>query len=498
MKRNLLKLQLLFAFSLLLLATSVQSQWQQKGTDIFGLEYDTAGGAIAISADGNLMAVGASQADPNGSQSGNVRVFEWDGTQWLQRGQTLGGEAANNKFGYSVSLTPTGNRLAVGATGAAAGGYPSAGNVSVFDWNGSSWEIVGSTIDGVYNDINSGWSVSLDGNGNRVAISAPHAGLSGTQIGEVRIYTFDGSDWSQLGNVIEGENQYDYMGHSIKLSANGERVAIGTHMNDDFATDAGSVDIYEWNGSQWAQMGNRLTGTEETDWFGRSIDFSADGNRIVAGAWHHGEDRGQVRAFEWNGSEWEQLGQSINGENDYDNSGHSVSLSADGTTMAIGSVQNPGGGEYRGQTRVFKLVDTTWLQVDNGINGLFDNEYGGYNTAISANGETVLIGMPLSSANGTYAGAVRAYEGGVLGVDSSEAMEFVAFPNPASNLISIAMERSFSQIEIVQYDILGNKVNSATFQNSKEVDFPLRGQTGIYFLIVQADNSREIIRVVKE
>ncbi|HPE84142.1 MAG TPA: hypothetical protein PLV43_10530, partial [Aequorivita sp.] len=256
MKRNLLKLQLLFAFSLLLSATSVQSQWQQKGTDIFGLEYDTAGGAIAISADGNLMAVGASQADPNGSQSGNVRVFEWDGTQWLQRGQTLGGEAANNKFGYSVSLTPTGNRLAVGATGAAAGGYPSAGKVSVFDWNGSSWEIVGSTIDGVYNDINSGWSVSLDGNGNRVAISAPHAGLSGTQIGEVRIYTFDGSDWSQLGNVIEGENQYDYMGHSIKLSANGERVAIGTHMNDDFATDAGSVDIYEWNGSQWAQMGN--------------------------------------------------------------------------------------------------------------------------------------------------------------------------------------------------------------------------------------------------
>lgn len=497
MKINLLKPTLYLLWSIMLTAT-VNGQWQQKGADFFGSEYDSTGSSISVSADGNTLALGAYLADPNGSSSGNMRVFSWNGNQWAQRGQTLEGEAANYKFGYSASLTPDGNRLAVGATGAMAGGRASAGHVKVFEWNGTSWQQLGPTIGGVLNDINSGWSVSLDENGNTVAISAPLAGPSGTQIGEVRVYTFDGTDWNQMGSAIEGENQYDYMGHCIKLSADGTRVAIGTHMNDDFATDAGSVDIYEWSGTQWNQMGNRLTGTEETDWFGKSLDFSADGNRLAIGAWHHGADRGQVRAFEWDGTQWQQLGQAIDGENDNYNFGHSVALSADGTTLVAGAVQHPGGGDLRGQTRVYRLVGNTWYQVDSGINGLDDGDFGGYNTAISASGETVVIGMPLSSSHGTYTGAVRVYEGGVLGTQDLLAdKKILAFPNPTHDRLMLKLPKTSETIMVAQYSLLGQVVASKRYNDMAEISFEMQGTPGLYLVCVTTRFGVQSFQILK-
>ena len=55
-------------------------------------------------------------------------------------------------------------------------------------------------------------------------------------------------------------------------------------------------------------------------------------------------------------SSWQQLGEDIDGEVAYDNSGYSVSLSADGRTVAIGSISNNDNGEESGHVRVFNQV----------------------------------------------------------------------------------------------------------------------------------------------
>jgi hypothetical protein len=51
----------------------------------------------------------------NGANSGHVRVFDWNGAAWVQRGDDIDGEAAGDRSGTSVSLSAGGEVLAIGA-----------------------------------------------------------------------------------------------------------------------------------------------------------------------------------------------------------------------------------------------------------------------------------------------------------------------------------------------------------------------------------------------
>ncbi len=61
--------------------------------------------------------------------------------------------------------------------------------------------------------------------------------------------------------------------------------------------------------------------------------------------------------------EWKQFGQDINGESIIDKSGFSLSLSSDGTVVAIGARENDGATfditDDRGHVRVYKNIDGT-------------------------------------------------------------------------------------------------------------------------------------------
>ena len=91
---------------------------------------------------------------------------------------------------------------------------------------------------------NSGISVSLDSDGDRVAIGAYKNDGNGSDAGHVRIYSWDGSSWSQLGSDIDGEAAGDRFGISVSLDSDGDRVAIGAYLNDGNGSDAGHVRIY--------------------------------------------------------------------------------------------------------------------------------------------------------------------------------------------------------------------------------------------------------------
>ena len=69
----------------------------------------------------------------NGTDAGHVRIYEWDGTSWIQLGQDIDGEAAGDNR-WSVSMNATGDRLAVGAPyhGGDAGH-------EIYYWNGTLW-----------------------------------------------------------------------------------------------------------------------------------------------------------------------------------------------------------------------------------------------------------------------------------------------------------------------------------------------------------------------
>ena len=111
------------------------------------------------------------------------------------------------------------------------------------------WTQVGQNIDGEAANDKNGYSVSLSADGTTVAIGAPYNnGDNGNYSGNVRVYKFNASEtsWQQLGSDIDGEAAYDNSGYSVSLSADGTTVAIGAPYNDgDGLNNSGCVSVYQ-------------------------------------------------------------------------------------------------------------------------------------------------------------------------------------------------------------------------------------------------------------
>ena len=235
--------------------------------------------------------------------------------------------------------------------------------VFILDDDGSSWKQLGQDIDGESGGDNSGWSVSLSSDGRTVAIGAFLNDGNGDKSGHVRVYQMDeaSSSWQQLGQDIDGEAAGNNSGRSVSLSADGKTVAIGAYYNDGNGDNAGHVRVYQMDGasSSWRQIGQEIDGEAGYDQSGMSVSLSDDGKTQAIGA--NGNDSngaraGHVRVYHMDdtGSSWKKIGLDIDGELAYDQSGWSVSLSADGRTVAVGSIGNADNGVYSGQARVFK------------------------------------------------------------------------------------------------------------------------------------------------
>jgi len=402
----------LIIFSLLLthLSLNTQAQWVQRGDDIDGeAAGDQSGYAVSLSSDGNTMAIGARGNDGTASDAGHVRVYAWNGSSWTQRGDNIDGEAVNDNSGHSVSLSSDGNIIAIGAP-SNDGTASNAGHVRVYTWNGSSWTQRGDDIDGEAGSDQSGYSVSLSSDGNTLAIGAIFNDGTDSNAGHVRVYTWNGTAWTQRGDDIDGEATNDFSGHSVSLSSDGNTLAIGAYLNG--SSDAGHVRVYTWNGTAWTQRGDDIDGEVRDDQSGYSVSLSSDGNTIAIGARLNGgtaSNAGHVRVYTWNGSSWTQRGDDIDGEATLDESGYSVSLSSDGNTIAIGARLNGGTASNAGHVRVYTWNGSSWTQRGDDIDGEAADDQSGRAVALSSNGNTLAIGAPFNDGTATGAGHVRVY-----------------------------------------------------------------------------------------
>ena len=69
-------------------------------------------------------------------------------------------------------------------------------------------------------------------------------------------------------------------------------------------------------------------------------------------------------------SNWTQIGNDIDGEAQSNESGSSVSVSSDGTIVAIGAPKNADAGHYAGHVRSVSVASiSSWSQMGNDING---------------------------------------------------------------------------------------------------------------------------------
>jgi hypothetical protein len=224
-----------------------------------------------------------------------------------------------------------------------------------------------------------------------------------------------------MGQNIDGEGEYDRSGISVSLSSDGLIVAIGAFLNDGNGEDSGHVRVYQYNSdsNSWTKMGQDIDGEALSDNSGISVSLSSDGLTVAIGAPNNRGNKGHVRVYEYNTSLliWEQMGADIDGEAAFDYSGYSVSLSSDGSIVAIGAQLNDGNGDNSnsGHVRVYQYTagSDSWTQKGEDIDGEAAGDQSGNSVSLSSDGSIVAISAPKNEGvNGSYPnkGHVRVYK----------------------------------------------------------------------------------------
>jgi hypothetical protein len=259
-----------------------EGSWGKIGNDLMGQptkEKERFGESVAISSNGEIVAIGSPFAPSiSNISSGMVRVFKEINSRWVQRGQDLTSSKDHSYFGGAIAMSSIGHRIAIGSTYA---GFDT-GQVTVYEFNGTHWVQLGQVIEGMNSFESFGSSVAISASGDILALGAlGSTGLdSSLNAGKVQVFALENDEWVQLGNDILGEES-EFMGSSLALSEN-KLLVVGC----PFGGLGGRVKIFQWDDTSksWIQAKLSIDGSKEGESFGFSVSISKDGRMMASGA----------------------------------------------------------------------------------------------------------------------------------------------------------------------------------------------------------------------
>jgi hypothetical protein len=450
-------------------------------TMVVGAPYESGGG----------RGVNGNQGDNSLYAAGAVYVYTRSGGDWTPQAYLKASNPGmSDHFGSSVALSADGNTLAVAAyfeSSAATGvngnqaddSMPQAGAVYIFTRTGTTWaqqaylkaSNTGKAGEGDnFGDGDQfGYSVAISGDGNTVAAGAVTEdsnarGINGNQAddsvqssGALYVFARTGTTWAQQAYIKSSNSEAgDLFGFATALSFDGNTLVssgfderggartINGNQNDNSANGSGALYVFTRRGTAWTQhayiKGSR---TEATDQLGYSVSISDDGNTIASGAGDEdcltpginppGCDNdspprgaaniwvGAAYVFVRNGTTWsEQAFIKANNARPYNSFGVKLALSRDGNTLAVASYleDHAGTGVHAPLPEPFLIVDhldpwrekkgealesgavyfytrtgTTWTQQAyvKGSNTAAGHEFGSA-LALSGDGKTMAVG----------------------------------------------------------------------------------------------------------
>ncbi len=490
----------IFLVSLFLtLMSSYGQSWVQLGNAIPGSSaYDYSSRDVSITSNGLRIAIGAERNDGNGTNSGQVRVYEYfDTLGWYQIGYDIYGQGSSNYFGTSVSLSSDGSIVAIGAI-MNYGSSPNTGYVQIYENTQTfNWVQKGGDILGTLDMDKFGSSISLNADGTRVAIGATQE--FGVHIGFVRVYDFDAiNGWVQIGNDIVGDAKFDEFGYSIMINDDGSRVIVGAPFNSSNGDNSGQAKVYELNNNEWIQLGEDFLGENAEDELGYSISINSDGSVIAIGAPQNddnGLNAGQVKVYKYNNIDgWIQVGGDLNGVQ-HSRFGYAVSLDDVGNTLAVGAYLNSEIEPAAGKVKIYKYDETVgWTQWGQDINGTSNSQLLGQAVALNSSGNTVVIGAQSSGETTLQRGETSVFVfDETVNVRDFKKRKIAIYPNPTSGLIKINYPDKINKIQI--YNELGQILLSNI--GEPEMDISLLDR-GLYFVKIFSENGQiQTKKVVK-
>ena len=390
----------------------IKMDWKQNGKDITNDSSlsSALGYGVQMNNDGTIMATSGSQDDNN---RGAVFVYKWNGSSWNQLGQKIVGENEGDFFGISIAINSKGNILAAGSPSAGSPLFKDKGAVNVYKWDGSSWNKLGNTLNGVNPGDNFGNDVEISHDGNTLAVSAPnndgnlYSKNPNTNRGAVYVYKWDGSSWNKLGLGLRpiGEAIDDKIGqtHSLGLSSDGKIIST-TSMNSN--NEAGYVKFHYLNDSTsiWTQIGPTLRGNVG-DLTGRCVEIKKINDsmyRVAVGSSHANNKSGRVDFYNLVLTKHKKYPYklkhipkyTLNGELGA-GFGRIISLSDNGNTISVCSYldNNNTSNGSEGNVKIFKFNSTEkkYKQKGKTLSSVISNFYG-IESCLSGNGQVIAIG----------------------------------------------------------------------------------------------------------
>lgn len=363
---------------------------------------DQFGRSLSLSSDGSILAIGSPDYDSSSDENtGVIRIYDCTSANCVQMGNDIEGEGENTKSGRdrSLSLSPDGDKVAVGGMG----------SVGSFLWDDTSneWTPIGATI---YGDVNASdyFGSAVAFNGTVLVVGDSERDVSSyANAGQVRVYRYDNGGWTQMGDALDGPGVTNaYFGDSVALSMDGSVLAVG-------ARGADRVSVFSWNGASWTQWGTDLDGESGGDDFGMSLSLSSNGYILAVGAPDNASERGHARVYEYDGTQWIRRGEDIAGALRGDHMGYDVSLSSDGSVLAVGATQDSGSGCHPGYVRVLSWDGSSWAQTGADIWASdISTQYFGHAVSLSSDGSVLAVGDPFNDNVSRNAGSAMLYRYG--------------------------------------------------------------------------------------
>ena len=251
-------------------------------------------------------------------------------------------------------------------------------------------------LQGISGSARYGFSVAMSSDGNIIAVGAKDmTGVALGEVGAVRLYSLETSTPTLIQTLV---NEYPNgeFGNSIGLSNDGNRLVVGARSEND---QAGVVRVYERDSfGQWVLLGMPISGASSGDRVGWSVSISGDGSSVAIGAPKGGGSAsGAVVTYRFeDGSNWASYGSALEGVSG-EAFGYATSLSYDGNFVAVGTPKatNPEGASNAGKASVFHLYGTEWLPLPGpgkDVHGISANDIDGTSIALSQDGAILVVG----------------------------------------------------------------------------------------------------------
>ena len=291
-----------------------------------GLAFSGDGTTLAVGGPGDSSAatgINGNQLDRSAAVAGAVYVFTRTGSSWAQQAYVKASNTGQQDvFGSSVALSADGNVMAVGAPGewsSATGvnGYQGdnsmqdAGAVYMFTRSGTQWTqrayIKASNTNG---QDSFGGAVALSATGSTLVVgargeSSAATGIDGDQsdnseLGAGAVYVFQNSgSWAQQSYIKQARSTNgDGFGTTVAIAADGNTFAAGassesgagtgiTTLQATMINNSGATYMFRRTGIAWAQLYYiKASNTDVSDTFGASVGLAHDSSVLAVSAFN--------------------------------------------------------------------------------------------------------------------------------------------------------------------------------------------------------------------